>query len=189
MIHSTITEARAAFGELLLQWDRLLWMLAHRYASRFGIESEEVHAEFCLALIKQWENYDPARGAFGTWVGWVCSRCAERLARARAKFVGTQIVFDGEECGFVGAATSAADSRAGAPDEVAAENERIALVRAAVDALPVPQRRVIHERFFSDDRDEMRPRLTALETAQLKAALATLREQLPLSRAAAELDC
>jgi RNA polymerase sigma-70 factor (ECF subfamily) len=118
--------------------------LVYTVAARFvdAAAAEEVVQDVFVALWKKGETFDPARGAFKSWLVQIVRRRAINEIR-RAKSRGGERA-DGEE------------TLAQLPDDALAADEaqwlahRRQVLRAAVDALPAPQRQAVSLAFFDE---------------------------------------
>ena len=135
--------------------DEALAELYDRYAARvFGvcvrILSEAQMAEDALqeVYVRVWERahlYDAARGNFLTWLmGITRNTCIDQLRRLQARPQAAEQPDEAEGFSFEESLT---DPNSDVP-EIAALNERAALVRRALAALTPEQRQVIELSYF-----------------------------------------
>ena len=135
--------------------DKALAELYDRYAARvFGvcvrILSEAQMAEDALqeVYVRVWEraqSYEPGRGSFVTWLmGITRNTCIDQLRRLRAR---PQAADQPDEANGFSFEESLTDPNSDIP-EIAAQNERAALVRRALAALTPEQRQVIELSYF-----------------------------------------
>jgi RNA polymerase sigma-70 factor (ECF subfamily) len=135
--------------------DEALAELYDRYAARvFGvcvrILSEAQMAEDSVQeiFVRVWEraqSYDAARGNFLTWLmGITRNTCIDQLRRLRAR---PQAADQPDEADGFSFEESLTDPNSDIP-EIAAFNERAALVRRALAALTPEQRQVIELSYF-----------------------------------------
>jgi RNA polymerase sigma-70 factor (ECF subfamily) len=135
--------------------DEALAELYDRYAARvFGvcvrILSEAQMAEDALqeVYVRVWEraqSYEPGRGSFVTWLmGITRNTCIDQLRRLRAR---PQAADQPDEANGFSFEESLTDPNSDIP-EIAAQNERAALVRRALAALTPEQRQVIELSYF-----------------------------------------
>ncbi len=135
--------------------DAALAELYDRYAARvFGvcvrILSEAQMAEDLLqeVYVRVWERahlFDPTRGSFVTWLmGITRNTCIDQLRRLRAR---PQVADQPDEVDGFTFEESLTDPDSDVP-EIAALNERAALVRRALSALTPEQRQVIELSYF-----------------------------------------
>jgi RNA polymerase sigma-70 factor (ECF subfamily) len=130
-----------ALGALHVRYASLIHGLAAR---SLGPESaEEISQEIFLAVWQHAAAFDPARGTFRTWVLQITRRRVinELRRRARRPRTASQSVRPGDD--------SPPDPAPG-PDEEACLAHRRDAVRAAVDALPAPQREALSLAFLED---------------------------------------
>ena len=139
-------------GRLARGREEALEVLHGRYASlirglaarSLGPESgEEISQEVFLAVWQHAASFDPARGTFRTWVLQITrTRVINELRRrSRRPRTTSQSARPGDDI--------AADPGTG-PDEETCRAHRRDAVRAAVDALPVPQREALSLAFLED---------------------------------------
>jgi RNA polymerase sigma factor (sigma-70 family) len=132
---------REALGLLHDRYGSLIQGLAAR---SLGPESaEEIGQEIFLAVWKHATAFDPARGSFRTWVLQITRRRVINELRRRARRPRTR-----SRPTRIGDA-SPPDPGPGPEEEVCLANRRDA-VRAAVDALPAPQREALSLAFLED---------------------------------------
>ena len=118
--------------------------LVYTVAARFvdAAAAEEVVQDVFVALWKKGETFDPARGAFKSWLVQIVRRRAiNEIRRARSR--GAERA-EGDE------------ALAKLPDDTMQADEaqwlahRRQVLRAAVDALPAPQRQAVSLAFFDE---------------------------------------
>jgi RNA polymerase sigma-70 factor (ECF subfamily) len=118
--------------------------LVYTVAARFvdAAAAEEVVQDVFVTLWKKGETFDPARGAFKSWLVQIVRRRAiNEIRRARSR--GRDRA-DGD------------DTLAQLPDDTMQPDEaqwlahRRQVLRAAVDALPAPQRQAVSLAFFDE---------------------------------------
>jgi RNA polymerase sigma-70 factor (ECF subfamily) len=118
--------------------------LVYTVAARFvdAAAAEEVVQDVFVALWRKGETFDPARGAFKSWLVQIVRRRAINEIR-RAKSHG-------------GNRTDGDETLAQLPDDAMTADEaqwlahRRQVLRAAVDALPPPQRQAVSLAFFDE---------------------------------------
>ncbi len=128
-----------------------LEILHHRYASRiFGLvaqtldraTAQEIVQEIFIAVWRGAGTFDPARGRFRPWVFQIAhNRILNELRRLGRQ---PQLVED-QDLGMVDLPDPAPN-----PAEIVGRREERATMRAAVEALPPTQRRVVDLAFFED---------------------------------------
>jgi DNA-directed RNA polymerase specialized sigma24 family protein len=151
-------------ADRLRQWAGYLFKFARGVAARYGLDFEDTRQELLLFVVERDPAYDPARGAFSTWLALQCLGFASRMRERWLRRVPTVRAPDDD----YGAA--ATDSGPGPPDRFEAD-EVTARVRAAVAALPDAQRRAVEAHFWHGARLPRNPR----ERRVLDAGLAALR--------------
>lgn len=119
--------------------------LAFKAAARSGADPDDLFQSFALAVLRAAPRYDPARGAFTSYVAVVCKRQLGKLADRQAR----QIRAGGFPVGADGSELLPADPRAADP--------AAALVDAEADLL---RRRRLYSAFA---------RLTELERSAVKS--------------------
>lgn len=132
--------------------------------------AEDVVAEAFWQLWCGAHSYDPARGSLGAWLcTLVRSRALDRLRAERRREARQE-------------RAAVAPALIDPPEDVAEHNERAAQIRAALAALPEPQRQVVELAYFEGlTQSEIAARLAApLGTVKtrLRLALETLRQAL-----------
>src|SRR5579859_6184877 len=118
--------------------------LVYTVAARFvdAAAAEEVVQDVFVALWRKGETFDPARGAFKSWLVQIVRRRAINEIR-RAKSRG-------------GDRANGDETLAQLPDDAISADEaqwlahRRQVLRAAVDALPAPQRQAVSLAFFDE---------------------------------------
>ncbi|HEV3165005.1 MAG TPA: sigma-70 family RNA polymerase sigma factor [Isosphaeraceae bacterium] len=123
-----------------------------RYAGRvFGLAAqtldraaaEEIVQEVFLAVWRKASTFDPARGTFRAWVLRIAHlRVLNELRRRRRR--------PPLEPDPNGQGTTTLPDPGPEPDEIAWHEHRRAIVRAAVDSLPPPQRQALSLAFLDD---------------------------------------
>lgn len=131
---------RAALSALYQRFGRLCYSLARRICADEGL-AEDVVQEVFLALWREPTRFDPSRGEFATWLlTLVHHRAVDRVRQQTT--VGRGVV----------AAPEVGEDRSATrvPDADAARMVRVAAgqVHAALDRLPVEQRRVLALAYF-----------------------------------------
>jgi RNA polymerase sigma-70 factor (ECF subfamily) len=118
--------------------------LVYTVAARFvdAAAAEEVVQDVFVALWKKGETFDPARGAFKSWLVQIVRRRAINEIR-RAKSHGRDRAVGDD-------AIAQLPDDAMQPDEAQWLAHRREVLRAAVDALPPPQRQAVSLAFFDE---------------------------------------
>jgi RNA polymerase sigma-70 factor (ECF subfamily) len=118
--------------------------LVYTVAARFvdAAAAEEVVQDVFVALWRKGETFDPARGAFKSWLVQIVRRRSINEIR-RAKSRGGDRA-DGDD------ALAQLPDDAMQPDEAQWLAHRRQVLRAAVDALPAPQRQAVSLAFFDE---------------------------------------
>jgi RNA polymerase sigma-70 factor (ECF subfamily) len=139
MIRRVAEGDQSAVGELYDATSRLVYGLALRILSDAGA-AEEVTIDVFAQVWRQAASYDPRRGTPSAWLLTLArSRAIDRLrsgAQERRRAEPLEVV------------EATQPSSGESPEESAAEAERRALVRSALDALPREQREVIELAYF-----------------------------------------
>ena len=172
------------FAALLQKWAGWIFRRAKARAHLADLDPDDVYSESVLIAWDRRERFDPQRGHIATWLCIVVRTAATQLRRHRARSVRAysgSILPDLWEHRHDADASSPLDIAADDgpdPADVAAEHERLATVRAAVDSLPPWRRELVRRKFFrgaSAPADKFNER----EREGLIAALNDLRELLP----------
>jgi RNA polymerase sigma-70 factor (ECF subfamily) len=130
-----------ALGPLHGRYAPLIFHLAAR--SLGAAAAEEVVQEVFLAVWRKADTFDPARGSFRSWALQIAHfRVLNELRRR-----GRQPRLDDDPDGVL---LDNAESQGPGPDEAAWREHRRAVVRAAVEALPAPQRQALSLAFLDD---------------------------------------
>jgi RNA polymerase sigma-70 factor (ECF subfamily) len=130
-----------ALGTLHARYASLVLGLATR---SLGPESaEEISQEVFLAVWEHAATFDPARGTFRTWVLQITRMRVINELRRRGRRPRTTSQSSG-------AGDDPLPDRGPGPDEEACRAHRRDAVRAAVDALPAPQREALSLAFLED---------------------------------------
>ena len=135
--------------------DDALAELYDRYAARvFGVcvrilnEAQMAEDSLQEVFVRVWErsqSYDAARGNFVTWLmGITRNTCIDQLRRLKSR---PQVAEQPDEADGFSFEESLTDPNSDVP-EIAALNERAALVRRALGALTPEQRQVIELSYF-----------------------------------------
>jgi DNA-directed RNA polymerase specialized sigma24 family protein len=136
---------------ILGRTDRLVWMLARKWAWRCDAEPGDVAQAFRLLVLEKGGAYDPAAGAVTTWVWRVCEAAGANMAKAAR--VRRRVAAD------AAAVARAADPRAdAAPDHGLLAAELSRRLGEAVAALPGPDREFVTRRYGLDGGRPLRLR-------------------------------
>jgi RNA polymerase sigma-70 factor (ECF subfamily) len=130
-----------ALGPLHGRYASLVYGLAARSLDRAS--AEEISQEVFLAVWRHAETFDPARGSFRGWVTQIARLRVVNELRRRGRRLRTKSASDSEGIDWV--ADSGPD-----PADAAWREHRRAVVRAAVEALPPPQRDALRLAFLDD---------------------------------------
>jgi RNA polymerase sigma factor (sigma-70 family) len=129
----------AEFAEFARRNASWIKNLTRRMARRLNAELDDVRQDFFVWLLKKWAKYyDPARGAESTYLTLEARSMvdfAERFANAQKRRVRPAQLDDVETEHLAGRGPSVPDR--------CAEREARAMLRAAVEALPVRLRSVV----------------------------------------------
>lgn len=130
----------AALSALYQRFGRLCYSLARRICADEGL-AEEVVQEVFLALWREPTRFDPSRGDFATWLlTLVHHRAVDRVRQQTTVWRGVVVA---PEVGNDRSPTRVPDADAAGMARVAAGQ-----VHAALDRLPVEQRRVLALAYF-----------------------------------------
>jgi RNA polymerase sigma-70 factor (ECF subfamily) len=130
-----------ALGPLHGRYAALIWGLAARSLDRAA--AEEISQEVFLAVWRHAASFDPARGSFRAWVMQIArTRVINELRRRRRRLRATSQSQDPD--------TDHLPDPGPGPAEAAWCEYRRAAVRAAVEALPPPQREALSLAFLED---------------------------------------
>jgi RNA polymerase sigma factor (sigma-70 family) len=131
---------RAALSQLYQRFGRPCYSLARRICADEGL-AEDVVQEVFLTLWREPTGFDPSRGDFATWLLTMTHRRAVDLVRKET--TSRRGVVAAPEAGEDWSPTPVAGADAATMARVAAGQ-----VRAALDRLPVEQRRVLALAYF-----------------------------------------
>jgi RNA polymerase sigma-70 factor (ECF subfamily) len=130
-----------ALGPLHGRYAALIYRLAARALDRAA--AEEISQEVFLAVWQHAATFDPSRGSFRAWVSQIArTRVLNELRRRGRRHRAASPSADTGDDQFPDPAPG--------PAEVAWREHRRAAVRAAVDALPPPQREVLSLAFLEE---------------------------------------
>jgi RNA polymerase sigma-70 factor, ECF subfamily len=132
---------REALGPLHGRYASLVFGLAARSLDR--ATAEEITQEVFLTVWQKAATFDPARGTFRAWVSHIAQTRVINELRRRGRRPRATSDPDGT------GSENLADSEPG-PDEAVWREHRRAAVRAAVEALPPPQREALSLAFLED---------------------------------------
>lgn len=123
-----------AWLELVRQHTRRVFSIAYRFSGRVD-EAEDLTQEVFVKVYQGLSRYEPAAGAFGTWLGTVARNHAiDHYRRKREERL--RVTADPESL-------QALPDRAEGQDHALEREERAQLVRRAVRALPAPLREAV----------------------------------------------
>lgn len=123
-----------AWLELVRQHTRRVFSIAYRFSGRVD-EAEDLTQEVFVKVYQGLSRYEPAAGAFGTWLGTVARNHAiDHYRRKREE--RARVTADPESL-------QALPDRSETQDHALAREERAQLVRRAVRALPAPLREAV----------------------------------------------
>lgn len=117
---------------------RLLSMAARRLGHA---AAEELVQEVFMTVWRKAATFDPSRGSFAAWISQIAHTRILNELRRRGRHPG-------DDAGAQGSEELAADDAG--PDEVAWHAFRRASVRAAIEALPAPQRQALGLAFLDE---------------------------------------
>jgi RNA polymerase sigma-70 factor, ECF subfamily len=123
-----------AWRELVRKHTRRVFSIAYRFSGRVD-EAEDLTQEVFVKVYQSLARYEPASGAFTTWLGTVARNHAIDLYR-RKREERARVTGDSETL-------QALPDRAEAHDHAVEREERAQLVRRAVRALPPPLREAL----------------------------------------------
>ncbi len=141
LMSELIAGRREALGPLHRRYASLVFGLAAR--SLDPATAEEVTQEVFLTVWQKSATFDPARGTFRAWVSQITRTRVVNELRRRGRRLRATSNSDGVW------SENLADSEPG-PDEAVWREHRRAVVRAAVNALPAPQREALSLAFLED---------------------------------------
>ena len=151
----------------------LVFHLAARSLDRAA--AEEIVQDVFLTVWRRSETFDPSRGRFRSWLLQIAHRRVLNELRRRSRRPRLEADPEGEH------AASLADPGP-EPSEAAWEEYRRAVLRAAVEALPPPQRQALGLAFFDELSHEQVATLLELRLGtaktRIRSALLRLRAQL-----------
>ena len=170
----------AALGALYDRWNRSVFSLVMQIL-KDPDEAEDIVEETFWQVWRKAPSYEPSRGAVSTWVLTIARRKA--LDRLRARTRQREESLDANS-GFLNLQSSAPD-----PSQLAEGTERRADLAAALDELPVEQRRVLELGYFSglsqsEIANAIGEPLGTVKT-RMRLAMQKLREPLAIHRESA----
>lgn len=194
----TQTQVKPTLNSQIEAWWPWLLRTSARFARCHDLETDEVLGQALLHIARKYPRYDPAISSFSHWACLQVRFAAAYLARDRCRRAegpraGSRIFWDkpgeGGLCdGEVHSLVEiAADQAAVDPADGAADRERKSVLLAAVAALPPVERRLVIERFLTEQPNELTGRLRPFEREALAKAIDTLRGDPHLCRLFA--DC
>ncbi len=136
---------KAAFEELLRRHFRRVLNFVYRFVGRRDIAEELTH-EIFLKVYRSAAGYEP-RAAFRTWLLTIAKHLALNELRRRAHD-GSSL--EAMESTLAGRAPAAPSDPSPPAEEQLIRRERIAAVRAAIDALPENQRLAVILRRYEE---------------------------------------
>jgi RNA polymerase sigma factor (sigma-70 family) len=142
LVRRLATGDETAMEQLYDRYSRPVFSLARRITGE-AVFAEEVVQEVFLALWRDPAKYDPARGAFASWLLAATHHKAVDAVR-REQTLRKRRAQAAEEADFYATATSDGP----AVDEAAFMGLRGARVRAALGVLPLPQREALTLAYF-----------------------------------------
>jgi DNA-directed RNA polymerase specialized sigma24 family protein len=173
--------AKPPVGEFLETHAAWITKLASGWSKRTGLEFEDTLSLIRLCVIEQYHAYDPTRGAPTTWLALVARRAVSHHLDVSAHHNVEAVSL---ECNGVrrdrgstrneGWEALFGDPRGCDPADEAASREVGARVRAAVAALPGPQRRAVRK-YLRGGNEYLTSRE---ERADLRAGFGKLRQLL-----------
>lgn len=124
-----------------------IYRLGHRFADYARTDPEDLSQEITLRALRCFKSYDPRRGKFTTWLGYV-ARSTARLMRQQA--IGNRNAPRVLLCRTAGTVEDMAVSREPSPVVGAATSEAVDTVRSAMAKLTPIQRHAVRCRFGID---------------------------------------
>ncbi len=162
-----------ALAHLHRRYAGLVFHLAARSLDRAA--AEEIVQDVFLTVWRKADGFDPARGRFRSWLLQIAHRRILNELRGRSRRPRLEADPEGEH------AASLPDPGP-EPSELAWEEYRRAVLRAAVEALPPPQRQALGLAFFDELTHEQVASLLGLRLGtaktRIRAAILRLRGRL-----------
>jgi RNA polymerase sigma-70 factor (ECF subfamily) len=162
-----------ALGQLHRRYAGLVFHLAARSLDRSA--AEEIVQDVFLTVWRKAASFDPARGRFRPWLLQIAHRRILNELRQRSRRPRLETDPEGEQA-------AALSDPGPEPSEAAWEEYRRAVLRAAVETLPPPQRQALGLAFFDELTHEQVASLLGLRLGtaktRIRAAILRLREHL-----------
>jgi RNA polymerase sigma-70 factor (ECF subfamily) len=170
----------AALGALYDRWNRSVFSLVLQVL-KDPDEAEDIVEETFWQAWRKAPSYEPSRGAVSTWLLTIARRKALDRLRSRARQREESL---DQNTGFVSLTSSEPD-----PSQLAEGAERRAGLVAALNELPVEQRRVLELGYFSgmsqsEIAEAIGEPLGTVKT-RMRLAMQKLREPLAMHRESA----
>jgi RNA polymerase sigma-70 factor (ECF subfamily) len=168
-----------ALGPLHGRYGALVFNVAAQTLDRSS--AEEIAQDVFVAVWRKAGTFDPSRGTFRTWVLRITHLRVINELRRRGRRLKAEPDPDGLRVASV-------PEPGPGPDEAAWSEHRRAIIRAAVDALPPPQRQALRLAFLEDLTHEQIAAFLNLPLGtaktRIRAGLQTLRNRLSAQFAA-----
>jgi RNA polymerase sigma-70 factor (ECF subfamily) len=129
----------SCFEQLVERHKRRVFNLAYRFLGNYQ-DAEDVTQEVFIKIYQAKNMYKP-KAKFTTWLYTICKNtCLKKLNKKKLNIVSIDDRMELQE-GMV--SRQVADSHTPSPANSTLNNERVSIVKAAIDSLPVNQKMVV----------------------------------------------